>query len=106
MLCLLSCNVNNMITYLYFIIFVQLCTEFLSLGVFQFIVKIFIADTGSYELVPDQVCGVFFGWAKLELHGMYKVIVNMGWDTLCGVAKRVTVCVHWLVVTCSMRWMN
>lgn len=78
----------------------QLCTEFLSLGVFQFLVKLFIADTGSYELVPDQVRGVFFGWAKLELHGMYKVIVNMGWDTLCGVAKRVTV---WCsLVSCYM----
>ncbi|KAG6491153.1 bifunctional riboflavin kinase/FMN phosphatase-like [Zingiber officinale] len=49
------------------------------------------ADTGSYESVPDQVCGVFLGWAKLELHGMYKVIVNMGWDTSRGVAKRVMI---------------
>lgn len=68
---------------------------------FQLLVKLFIADTGSYESVPDQVCGVFLGWAKLELHGMYKVIVNMGWDTSRGVAKRVMVCVHWLDVISS-----
>ncbi|WOL17049.1 bifunctional riboflavin kinase/FMN phosphatase-like [Canna indica] len=47
------------------------------------------ADTGSYEYLPDQLRGVFFGWAKVEMRGIYKVIVCTGWDTSSGVAKRV-----------------
>ncbi|KAG1346749.1 putative (DL)-glycerol-3-phosphatase 2 [Cocos nucifera] len=33
-------------------------------------------DCASYEFVPDQVCGVFFGWAKLEIHGIFKVVLG------------------------------
>ncbi|XP_008813770.2 bifunctional riboflavin kinase/FMN phosphatase-like isoform X1 [Phoenix dactylifera] len=47
-------------------------------------------DNASYEFVPDQVCGVFFGWAKLEIHGIFKVVVSIGWDISLGTVKRVT----------------
>ncbi|URD98632.1 haloacid dehalogenase-like hydrolase [Musa troglodytarum] len=47
------------------------------------------ADTGSYEFIPHQVWGVFIGWANIEMHGIYKVVVYIGWDTSSGVAKRV-----------------
>lgn len=48
-----------------------------------------IADNDSPVSVPEQVSGVFIGWAKLEKHGIYKVIVSIGWDVSWGIAKRV-----------------
>ncbi|CAL9755628.1 unnamed protein product [Musa acuminata subsp. burmannicoides] len=47
------------------------------------------ADTGSYEFIPHQVWGVFIGWANIEMHGIYKVVICIGWDTSSGAAKRV-----------------
>ncbi|THU72256.1 hypothetical protein C4D60_Mb04t10180 [Musa balbisiana] len=46
-------------------------------------------DTGLYEFIPHQVWGVFIGWANIEMHGIYKVVVCIGWDTSSGAAKRV-----------------
>ncbi|RRT45969.1 hypothetical protein B296_00048164, partial [Ensete ventricosum] len=48
----------------------------------------YFAYTGSHEFIPHQVWGVFIGWANIEMHGIYKVIVCIGWDTSSGVAKR------------------
>ncbi|XP_072973041.1 bifunctional riboflavin kinase/FMN phosphatase-like isoform X1 [Typha angustifolia] len=45
-------------------------------------------DDCSYESIPDQVSGVFFGWANVELHGTFKAVVSIGWDLSLGIAKR------------------
>lgn len=53
-----------------------------------------LSDTGSYEFIPHQVLGVFIGWANIEMHGIYKVVVCIGWDTSSGAAKRVIVSLY------------
>ncbi|KAF8413750.1 hypothetical protein HHK36_001743 [Tetracentron sinense] len=39
--------------------------------------------------LPDQVSGVYFGWAKHGTDGISKVVVCIGWERRCCTAKRV-----------------
>uniref|UniRef100_A0A5B6ZDW2 riboflavin kinase n=1 Tax=Davidia involucrata TaxID=16924 RepID=A0A5B6ZDW2_DAVIN len=46
------------------------------------------ADSGTFAL-PDQVSGLYFGWAKVDTHEMiFKVVVSIGWDHVYYTAKR------------------
>lgn len=39
--------------------------------------------------VPDQILGIFFGWAKLEGHGVSEAVVSIGWDLSLRTVERV-----------------
>ncbi|KAL6845541.1 hypothetical protein ACP4OV_025036 [Aristida adscensionis] len=43
----------------------------------------------TYEFIPDQISGIFFGWAKFKLHGLSKVVISTGWDFSQRAAERV-----------------
>ncbi|PKU82192.1 riboflavin kinase [Dendrobium catenatum] len=32
------------------------------------------SDNGSYDTLPDQISGIFFGWAKLQIQGIFKMV--------------------------------
>ncbi|GAB4824891.1 hypothetical protein Ancab_007761 [Ancistrocladus abbreviatus] len=42
-------------------------------------------DDGG-NVLPDQVCGVYFGWAKVGMSGVFKVVVGIGWE-LCSTSE-------------------
>ncbi|KAK1320769.1 hypothetical protein QJS10_CPA03g01491 [Acorus calamus] len=42
----------------------------------------------SSASLPDQVWGIYFGWAKLEMNKIFKAVVSFGWDLSCGTTKR------------------
>ncbi|KAK2972151.1 hypothetical protein RJ640_018219 [Escallonia rubra] len=44
-------------------------------------------DNGTSPL-PIQVSGVYFGWARVGSHEMYKVVIGIKWDTDCCTSKR------------------
>ncbi|KAK9285034.1 hypothetical protein L1049_024218 [Liquidambar formosana] len=46
-----------------------------------------LTDDGPSSL-PDQVFGLYFGWAKVDMHGIFKVVVGIGWDHSSCTAKR------------------
>uniref|UniRef100_A0A0D9V5V3 Riboflavin kinase n=1 Tax=Leersia perrieri TaxID=77586 RepID=A0A0D9V5V3_9ORYZ len=48
-----------------------------------------IAGDCTYESVPDQISGIFFGWAKLEAGGVSKVVISIGWDLSLRTVERV-----------------
>ncbi|XP_062221916.1 bifunctional riboflavin kinase/FMN phosphatase-like isoform X2 [Phragmites australis] len=39
-----------------------------------------LSDDRTYEFIPDQISGIFFGWAKFKVHGFSKVVIGIGWD--------------------------
>uniref|UniRef100_A0A0A9FMA8 Riboflavin kinase n=1 Tax=Arundo donax TaxID=35708 RepID=A0A0A9FMA8_ARUDO len=39
-----------------------------------------LSDDRTCEFIPDQISGIFVGWAKLKMHGFSKVVVGIGWD--------------------------
>ncbi|KAL5989640.1 hypothetical protein ACLOJK_010533 [Asimina triloba] len=43
----------------------------------------------SNESLPDQVVGVYFGWAKIGTYGIFKMVVSIAWDLYPDIAKRV-----------------
>ncbi|KAA8526294.1 hypothetical protein F0562_008503 [Nyssa sinensis] len=46
------------------------------------------ADNGPSAL-PDQVSGLYFGWAKVDTYEMiFKVVVSIGWDHDCCTSER------------------
>ncbi|KAL5731189.1 hypothetical protein ACHQM5_003944 [Ranunculus cassubicifolius] len=47
-----------------------------------------VSDDGPNAL-PDQASGIFFGWAKLQTHGISKVVVEIGWQGHSWAAKRI-----------------
>ncbi|XP_077228209.1 bifunctional riboflavin kinase/FMN phosphatase-like [Tasmannia lanceolata] len=47
------------------------------------------ADESSSESLPDQVSGVYFGWARLGTHGIFKVVVAIGWDPHSDIATTI-----------------
>ncbi|KAF5191420.1 bifunctional riboflavin kinase/FMN phosphatase-like [Thalictrum thalictroides] len=47
-----------------------------------------VADDGPNAL-PDQVSGIYFGWAKLSTHGIFKVVVGIGWQKDSCTTKRI-----------------
>ncbi|KAL5989639.1 hypothetical protein ACLOJK_010532 [Asimina triloba] len=48
-----------------------------------------IKDQASNESLPDQVAGVYFGWAEIGTYGTFKMVVTIGWNLYLGIAKRV-----------------
>ncbi|KAF3973296.1 hypothetical protein ACB098_06G122900 [Castanea mollissima] len=38
--------------------------------------------------LPDQIFGVYFGWAKVDPHKRFKVVVSIGWDQCSCISKR------------------
>ncbi|XP_044977095.1 bifunctional riboflavin kinase/FMN phosphatase-like isoform X2 [Hordeum vulgare subsp. vulgare] len=43
----------------------------------------------TYDSIPDQISGIFFGWAKSETYGVFKAVVSIGWDLSPGKFERV-----------------
>ncbi|XP_058095614.1 bifunctional riboflavin kinase/FMN phosphatase-like [Magnolia sinica] len=48
-----------------------------------------IPDRATAVSLPDQVSGVYFGWAILSTHGIFKAVVSIGWELRGGIANRV-----------------
>ncbi|KAK9153009.1 hypothetical protein Sjap_000489 [Stephania japonica] len=49
----------------------------------------FYADADDPNVLPDQISGVFFGWAKLDRHGVSKVVVSIEWQHDSCAMKRI-----------------
>ncbi|PSS05651.1 Riboflavin kinase [Actinidia chinensis var. chinensis] len=45
------------------------------------------ADNGEASL-PDQAFGLYFGWAKFDVHEIFKVVASIGWECGCCTCKR------------------
>uniref|UniRef100_J3L486 riboflavin kinase n=2 Tax=Oryza brachyantha TaxID=4533 RepID=J3L486_ORYBR len=43
----------------------------------------------TYEYVPDQISGIYFGWAKLEAGGVSRAVISIGWDLSLRTIERV-----------------
>ncbi|XP_066309689.1 bifunctional riboflavin kinase/FMN phosphatase-like isoform X1 [Miscanthus floridulus] len=48
-----------------------------------------ISDDCTYECIPDQISGIYLGWAKSKVHGLSKVIIGTGWDFSQQTVERV-----------------
>lgn len=46
------------------------------------------SDDGSYKTLPDQISGVFLGWAKLQIQGIFKMVAAISWDFSSGLCRR------------------
>ncbi|KAM0875823.1 hypothetical protein ACQ4PT_036546 [Festuca glaucescens] len=52
-----------------------------------------IAGERTYDSIPDQISGIFFGWAKSEACGVTKAVVSIGWDlSLQNVERVMRIC--------------
>ncbi|XAR49550.1 Riboflavin kinase [Bertholletia excelsa] len=38
--------------------------------------------------LPDQVLGLYFGWAKIDTHEIVKIVTSIGWEHSCCTRKR------------------
>ncbi|KAK9150513.1 hypothetical protein Syun_008822 [Stephania yunnanensis] len=47
------------------------------------------ADADDQNALPDQISGVFFGWAKLDRHRVSKVVVSIEWRHDSCTMKRI-----------------
>lgn len=47
-----------------------------------------VTEEDSLDSLPDQVSGIFFGWARLQIQGIFKVVASFGWDISSGINKR------------------
>ncbi|KAK1267789.1 hypothetical protein QJS04_geneDACA006218 [Acorus gramineus] len=45
-------------------------------------------DKDSSASLPDQVWGMYFGLAKLEMNKIFKAVVSFGWDLSSGTTKQ------------------
>uniref|UniRef100_A0A0E0JNW7 Riboflavin kinase n=1 Tax=Oryza punctata TaxID=4537 RepID=A0A0E0JNW7_ORYPU len=45
----------------------------------------------TYEYVPDQISGIFFGWAKSEAGGVSRSVISIGWDLSLRTVERVMI---------------
>jgi FAD synthase len=43
-------------------------------------VKSNLATTALSKQLAENVCGVYIGWAGLANHGVYKMVMNIGWS--------------------------
>ncbi|KAK1258666.1 hypothetical protein QJS04_geneDACA019267 [Acorus gramineus] len=48
-------------------------------------------DKDSSASLPDQVWGIYFCWAKLEMNKIFKAVMSFGWDLFSGTTKRTIV---------------
>ncbi|XP_057956316.1 bifunctional riboflavin kinase/FMN phosphatase-like isoform X2 [Malania oleifera] len=50
------------------------------------------ADDGP-SAFPDQVWGVYFGWAEVDMHEIFKVVVGIGWKhCFCTAQRKIQLC--------------
>ncbi|KAJ1285468.1 hypothetical protein BS78_03G281700 [Paspalum vaginatum] len=49
-----------------------------------------ISDDCTYECIPDQISGIYLGWAKSKVNGLSKVVISTGWDFSRQIVERVT----------------
>lgn len=62
-------------------------------------------DNCTYEHIPDQISGIYLGWAKFEVHGFSKVVISTGWDFSQQTVERVMVgtsCFDVWLFSCGM----
>uniref|UniRef100_K3XJQ8 Riboflavin kinase n=1 Tax=Setaria italica TaxID=4555 RepID=K3XJQ8_SETIT len=45
----------------------------------------------TYECIPDQISGIYMGWARSKVHGFSKVVIGTGWDFSQQTVERVMV---------------
>ncbi|CAL4973970.1 unnamed protein product [Urochloa decumbens] len=50
-----------------------------------------VSDERTYEFIPDQISGIYLGWAKSKVHGFSKVVIGTGWDFSLQSVERVMV---------------
>ncbi|TKW16870.1 hypothetical protein SEVIR_5G327700v4 [Setaria viridis] len=50
-----------------------------------------ISDVHTYECIPDQISGIYMGWARSKVHGFSKVVIGTGWDFSQQTVERVMV---------------
>ncbi|KAM3332576.1 hypothetical protein ACQJBY_028014 [Aegilops geniculata] len=53
------------------------------------LIAVFATGECTYDSIPDQISGIFFGWAKSETYGVFKAVVSTGWDLSPGKFERV-----------------
>ncbi|KAL0925686.1 hypothetical protein M5K25_004051 [Dendrobium thyrsiflorum] len=46
------------------------------------------SDNCSFDTLPDQISGIFFGWAKLQIQGIFKMVAAVSWDFSTGFSRR------------------
>ncbi|CAK9143892.1 unnamed protein product [Ilex paraguariensis] len=54
-----------------------------------------LRDFADDELsaLPDQVSGLYFGWAKLNTQEIFKVVINIGWEhNCCTIDRKIQAC--------------
>ncbi|KAF7141218.1 hypothetical protein RHSIM_Rhsim06G0131600 [Rhododendron simsii] len=47
-----------------------------------------LSEDSEESALPDQLFGLFFGWAKFDAHEVFKVVASIGWDYGCCTCKR------------------
>ncbi|PAN28442.1 hypothetical protein PAHAL_5G152900 [Panicum hallii] len=50
-----------------------------------------VSDERTYDCIPDQISGIYLGWAKSKVHGFSKVVIGTGWDFSQQTVERVMV---------------
>ncbi|KAL7215859.1 hypothetical protein ACSBR1_027910 [Camellia fascicularis] len=48
------------------------------------------ADSGESAL-PDQVFGIYIGWAKFDTDEIFKVVTSIGWDRCCTRKRKIQI---------------
>ncbi|KAJ4975336.1 hypothetical protein NE237_000442 [Protea cynaroides] len=49
----------------------------------------FLSEVTDNDTLPDQLSGIYFGWAKLGISGIFKAVVGIGWHGHSVASKRV-----------------
>ncbi|GMG98531.1 hypothetical protein Nepgr_000371 [Nepenthes gracilis] len=44
------------------------------------------------NVLPDQVCGAYFGWAKVKMVGVFKVVAAIGWELSSALKRKIQLC--------------
>lgn len=47
---------------------------------FLLIISANLSTTGYSDLLTEYPSGVYFGWAGLSNHGIYKMVMSIGWN--------------------------
>lgn len=50
-----------------------------------------LATTALSKQLAENVCGVYIGWAGLANHGVYKMVMNIGWSPYFDNAEKTVV---------------
>lgn len=49
--------------------------------------------------LADQVSGLYFGWAKVDLNMISKVVISIKWEHSCCTSKRKIVSFNFLITS-------